>query len=41
MQNFFSINVTEHWNRLPREALEFPSMEIFKACLEIYMHYLS
>ena len=29
--------VTEHWNRLPREAVESPSMEIFKTCLNAYL----
>lgn len=30
---FFSIvRVTECWHRLPREVVEFPSMEILKAC---------
>ena len=25
--------VTEHWNRLPQEAVESPSLEIFKTLL--------
>jgi len=33
-KNFFTPRVTEHWNRLPREAVESPSLEIFKTRLE-------
>jgi len=29
-KNFFPPRVTEHWPRLPREAVESPSPEIFK-----------
>ena len=35
-KNFFIVRVMEHWIRLPREAMESPSMEIFKACLATY-----
>jgi len=31
-KNFFTLRVAEHWNRLPREAVESPSLEIFKTC---------
>jgi len=33
-KNFFPLRVTEHWNRLPGEAVESPSVEIFKTRLD-------
>ena len=33
-KNFFPLRVTEHWNRMPREAVDSPSLEIFKTCLD-------
>jgi len=33
-KNFFTLRVTEHWNRLPREAVESLSLEIFKTRLD-------
>ncbi|KGL72993.1 hypothetical protein N309_02459, partial [Tinamus guttatus] len=33
-KNFFPARVTDPWNRLPREAVESPSLEIFQTCLD-------
>ncbi|KFV88053.1 hypothetical protein N308_15421, partial [Struthio camelus australis] len=33
-KNFFTVRVTEHWNRLPRGVVESPSLEIFKTRLD-------
>ncbi|KFQ37665.1 hypothetical protein N332_07701, partial [Mesitornis unicolor] len=36
-KNVFTMRVTEHWNRLPKEAVEFPSLETFKTCLDAFL----
>ena len=36
-KSFVTVRVMEHWNRLPREVVESPSMEILKAHLDTYM----
>ena len=33
-KNFFPLRVSEHWNRLPQEVVESPSLEIFKTHLD-------
>jgi len=37
-KNFFTLQVTEHWNKLPREAVKSPSLEIFKTHLDAFLH---
>jgi len=32
--NFFTLRVTEHWNTLPKEVVDSPSLKIFKIRLD-------
>ena len=34
-KNFFTEGVVKHWNRLPREAVESPSLDIFKRRVDV------
>jgi len=34
-KNFLTKRAIEHWNRLPREAVESPSLEVFKRHVEV------
>jgi len=33
-KHFFTVRVTEHWHRLPREAVESPFLDIFRSHLD-------
>jgi len=33
-KKFFTMSVVKHWNRLPREAVDVPSLAVFKARLD-------
>lgn len=36
--HFFTARLTEHWDRLPREVVGFPSLEIFRTHLDAILH---
>ncbi|KFV81096.1 hypothetical protein N308_05457, partial [Struthio camelus australis] len=36
-RNIFTLRVIKHWNKLPREAVESPSLKIFKTRLNMVL----